>query len=302
MSFTFGGNASKSTGTSNTATNSTTTPNVPDWLQAQTQGQSANIAKLGQLDPNSLVAGANPLQTQAGAQAASLTGSPSTLSAVNGLDLGVAGNAAPTVRSQSAAAGLDRWQNPFQQQVIDTTSADFDHQAAMQHAQRTLDEAHSGAFGGSGAALATTMGDDNSDRARATLIAGLRSTGFDTAAANSQQDATRAQEASTANANLAMQQEGLQLQAGQNIAGNSTAYDANQRANLSSMFDTGTGLRAIDQQQLTAPLDLQAWVNSQFGTLPSNLFVGQTTNGTSDTKTTGSQVGVNAGVTMPIPH
>lgn len=283
MSFTFGGSASKSTGKSDTTTHQTATPDVPDWLQAQTVGQSQNIAKLGNMDPYGLVAKADPLQTYAS--------DPSKYDAINGLDLGVAGNAAPTVRSQSASAGLSKWYNPFQQQVIDSSAADFDHQAAIQHAQRTLDEAHSGAFGGSGAAIATTMGDDNSDRARASLLSGLRTTGFNTAATNAQQDATRAQSASSDNANLAMQQEQKQLDAGNNIIGN-----------LGHMFDTGTDLRGITQQQLTAPLDLQAWANSQFGTLPSNLFVGQTTDGTSATKTAGSQVGVNASITAPIPH
>lgn len=289
MSFTLGGNASKSSGkssgTSNTVQHQTTTPNVPDWLQQQTVGQSGNIARLGGMDPYGLVAGVN--QQQAGGS------STAAYDAIKGLDLGVAGNASPTVRSQSAAAGLGRWQNPFQQQVIDTSAADFDHQAAMQHAQRTLDEAHSGAFGGSGAALATTMGDDNSDRARASLLAGLRSSGFDKAAANSQMDAGRAQEASAANANLAMQQQGLQLQAGQNMT-----------ANLQQLFNQGNDLRAIEQQRLTAPLDLQAWANSQFGTLPSNLFVGNTTDGTSNTATTGksseTKFGVNASATIPI--
>jgi hypothetical protein len=298
MSFTFGGSASKSSGTSsgtsNTTTNSTTNPNVPDWLQTQTQNQSANIAKLGSMDPYSLVAKADPLQA--------MGSNPATYGAIGGMQVGVTDNAAPTVRSQSAAAGLNRWINPFEQQVVDTSAADFDHNAAMQHAQRTLDEAHSGAFGGSGAAIATTMGDDNSDRARAALLSGLRSSGFDRAASNSQQDATRAQSASEANANLAIQQEGLQLQSGRDMA-----------ANLAQMFGQGTDLRAIQQQQLTAPLDLDAWMNSQFGTLPANLFVGQTTDGTSNTATTGKSSGTSVGVNfnvaggpgqpgIPIPH
>jgi hypothetical protein len=312
MSFTFGGSASKSSGTSsntsNVVTHSTTTPDVPTWLQDQTKAQSANIARLGSLDPSSLVAGANPLQTQAGNFAGSLTGTgnQNALDAVKGLDLGVAGNAAPTVRSQSAAAGLSKWYNPFQQNVIDTSAADFDHNAAMQHAQRTLDEAHSGAFGGSGAAIATTMGDDNSDRARASLLAGLRTTGFNDAASNSQQDAARAQSASADNANLAMQQQAQQLTAGQNIIANNNGNDANNRANLDAMFATGAGLHAIDQAKLSAPLDLQAWANSQFGTLPSNLFVGQTSDGTqtgvSSGKTSGTNLGVNASFTIPAGH
>ena len=249
-------------------------------------GQSGNIARLGAMDPYSLVAGPNEQQRGGSSTAA--------YDAIKGLNLGVAGNASPTVRSRSAAEGLNRWQNPFQQQVIDTSAADFDHQAAMQHAQRTLDEARSGAFGGSGAALATTMGDDNSDRARASLLAGLRSSGFDKAAANSQMDAGRAQDASAANANLAMQQQGLQLQAGQNMT-----------SNLQQLFNQGNDLRAIEQQHLTAPLDLQAWANSQFGTLPSNLFVGNTADGTSNTVTTGknseTKFGINGGFSSPVP-
>lgn len=306
MSFTFGGSkssgTSKSTSDTTNTTHSTSNPNVPQWLQDQTTGQSSAIAKLGSMDPYSLVAKTNPLQAQAGGQAAALTGTSNqhAVDAVSGLNVGIADSAAPTVRSQSAAAGLSKWYNPFQSQVIDTSAADFDHNAAMQHAQRTLDEAHSGAFGGSGAAIATTMGDDNSARARATLLSSLRSTGFDTAASNSQQDAARAQNASSQNATLAQAQQQLAMQAGQNIVGNNNANDATSRANLDAMFTTGAGLRTIEQQHDSAPLDLQAWANQQFGTLPANLFVGQTSDGTdvgtnvSSGKTTGTQIGASA--------
>jgi hypothetical protein len=301
--FNIGGSASKSSGTSNTQTNSTTTPNVPDWLQSQVQGQSQSISALAGANPQSYVPGASALQQAGAATATPLASSyvPTATSAVQGLDLGVAGSAAPTVRSQSAAAGVDKWMNPFTQDVVNTSAADFDHNAAIQHAQRTLDAANSGAFGGSGAAIAQSEGDDASNRARATLLSGLRNTAFDTAASNSQQDAARAQAASSQNATMAQNQEGLQLQAGQNIVNNATGADANSRANVSSLFAAGDDQRNVQQQQAQAPLDLQAWANSQFGTLPAGMFVGSTTNGTSNNQTTGTSLGLKGSVAGPVP-
>lgn len=332
MSISFGGSKSKSSSTSNSTSASnfnqtqTSTPNIPTWLQNQTTGQSANIAKLASADPFGYVAKANGMQTGAAAATTAMAGDKIAAPAFDkfggwGGDMtrAAAMAAPPTVQSASLLDGLSNYYNPFQSQVIDASAADFDHNAAMQHAQRTLDEANSGAFQGSGAALATTMGDDNSDRARASLLSGLRSQGFDAATALSGQDAQRRQDASSANAQLAAQQQALKMQgaaqldkintdyAGTQLA-TQTADQANQRANLAAMFDQGSQLHALDQQQATAPLDLQAWANSQFGTIPANLFVGNTTDasgastGTASGTSTGKQSGFNFGASASIPY
>ena len=68
--------------------------------------------------------------------------------------------------------------SPYQQQVIDTTLADFDRQAQMQE-QRIRDQAvASGAFGGGREGVLQSEFRTGSDRNRAALQAGLLQQGF----------------------------------------------------------------------------------------------------------------------------
>ena len=78
--------------------------------------------------------------------------------------------------------------SPYQQQVIDTTLADFDRQAQMQE-QRIRDQAvSSGAFGGGREGVALAEYGAASDRNRAALQAGLLQQGFGQAQAAAQQN------------------------------------------------------------------------------------------------------------------
>lgn len=310
MSFSLSGSASKSS--SKTSSNSVTTKDVPAWLQTQIQGQAGKINELGGVDPASYVAGADPLQVKAGAMAAGLNGNPAAFGAARDATSGVLGKDAfqfgdaPKVEAASGLDNLSSWYNPFEKQVIDASAADFDHNAAMGRAQRDLDMAGQGGFAGSGAALTTTLGDDASSRARASLLSGLRAQGFNTAAGFSSQDADRTQQARMTNAGFQQQQERSRFDASQahdatqlsgagQLAGLATAEDANTRANTDALFNTGAGLREIEGQKLTAPLDLNAWVNQQFGTLNGEMFVGQTTNATGTSKGKSMTIGASGG-------
>jgi hypothetical protein len=315
MSFSLSGSANKSKSESASTIDKTTTstPNAPDWLNAQVQGQSADIGALGQVDPSNYVVGANGLQSQAGQIAGGLGGNAGPVAnydASNSAISQILGLGAPSMKSETLLDGLNSYFNPYQQEVIDTSAADFDHQASLDHAQRGLDIMRSGAFGGSGAALTQSMGDDASQRARASLLSGLRTQGFNTAAGLSGQDADRRQQAGAANLSAASNFIGQQLGAASQLAGNAGAANADQlqrqgslRDDLSTMFGLGGGLRDIDSQQATAPLDLQAWLDEQYGSIPSSLFVGQTVNedGTTTTKGKSSGKSVSAGATIPIP-
>jgi len=72
----------------------------------------------------------------------------------------------------------EQFMSPYQQQVIDTTLADFDRQAQMQE-QRIRDQAAArGAFGGSRQGVLESEFRAGSDRNRAALQAGLLQQGF----------------------------------------------------------------------------------------------------------------------------
>jgi len=101
------------------------------------------------------------------------------------------GSFQPFLNQAQASTGPQAFQqfmSPYQQQVIDTTLADFDRQAQMQE-QRIADRAvASGAFGGARQGVAEAEYSAASDRNRAALEAGLLQQGFGQSQAAAQQN------------------------------------------------------------------------------------------------------------------
>ncbi len=267
MSLKIGSSKTNTSGSSNTQTSSTTTPNVPQWASDLTQNVAGRVGGLLNYDPQSLVAPANGLQTLAGANAANLSGSPWNFDASADLTRGVANADTPNI-----AGNINRFMNPYLHDVVDATSADLDASDGRVRAQQALDLAGSGAFGGSGAALTQSATEGELARARATSLGTLRSQGY-----------AQALSGATAQAQLQQQQENQRLAAANQLAGLSSAYDANQRANIAAQTATGDDLRNVDQQQLQAPVTSAQQIVAALNGLPINLFTGSTTNGTQNT-------------------
>ena len=101
------------------------------------------------------------------------------------------GSFQPFVQAAQASTGPQAFQqfmSPYQQQVIDTSLAEFDRQAAMQE-QRIRDQAvASGAFGGGREGVLQSEFRTGSDRNRLALEAGLRQQGFQAAQQAAQQN------------------------------------------------------------------------------------------------------------------
>jgi len=101
------------------------------------------------------------------------------------------GSFQPFLNQAQASTGPQAFQqfmSPYQQQVIDTTLADFDRQAQMQE-QRIADQAASrGAFGGARQGVLESEFRAGSDRNRAALQAGLLQQGFGQSQAAAQQN------------------------------------------------------------------------------------------------------------------
>jgi len=300
MSFKFGGSASKTKSTSNTNTSSTTTPIVPEWASTLTQGVAGRVGDLTHLDPQSLIAPANALQTMAGARAGDLSGSPWNYDAAADLTRGAAntswldgymGMDTPFASGGKASDYVGGYLNPYLHEVVDSTAADLDVSDGRVRAQQALDLAGSGAFGGSGAALTQSMTEGELSRARAAALGGLRSQGYTTALGVAAGDADRATQARIANAQTALQDRAQkvgwgfqgqqqQLSAGDQLAGLSSAYDANQRANIATQANVGVALRGIDQEQRQAPVTSTQQIVAMLQGLPINLFTGEQKTGT----------------------
>jgi len=107
---------------------------------------------------------------------------------------------ASTYSASSLLEGLDKYRSPYAQDVVNTALADYDYGAGQTRANQALDEARSGAFGGSGAAITRALTEDNLTRGRGTLSAGLRDQEFTRATGLSAQDAGFRNDASRFNA------------------------------------------------------------------------------------------------------
>ena len=77
--------------------------------------------------------------------------------------------------------------SPYQQEVINTTMADFDRQAQIGSGQVGMNAYTAGAFGGSRQGVAEAEYQSSSDRNRAALLAGLYGQGYDQAQGYRQQ-------------------------------------------------------------------------------------------------------------------
>lgn len=278
MSLKIGGSKTNTSGSSDTVTNSTTTPNVPTWASDLTQNVAGRVGGLLNYDPQGLVAPANGLQTQAAAGASGLSGSPWNFDAAADVTRGVAQADTPDI-----ASNINRFMDPYLKQVVGATSADLDANDARVRAQQDLNLAGSGAFGGSGAALTQSATEGELARARATTLGTLRSQGY-----------SQALGGATSQAQLQQQQQAQRLAAAGQLAGLSAQYDSNQRANIAAQQSAGDDLHGIAQAQAQAPATSAQQIVAMLQGLPIGLFTGSTTNGTSDTKTKGQTTGINA--------
>ncbi len=165
------------------------------FAQRQAQAQQFGITRAGMAELAPQVAAQDPLQAAAYAQAIDPTkglGSfqPFLTKAGTAADAatGLTGTGVPLPQGVTAGS-IEAYMSPYQQQVIDTTMAEFDRQAqirANQQAAATLGVP--GAFGGGREGVQRAEYQAASDRNRAQTFANLQQQGFQNAAARRQQD------------------------------------------------------------------------------------------------------------------
>jgi len=305
FSFGFGSsnNSFKGTDTFNKVDNTTqtATPTNPQFVTDTTGSLVAGNNWLSHTDPYSYVAGANPLQTQAAATAGGLnnnygnwgqaygaTAASGDTSLVNQVALD---RTPPSVVAQSGAQNYQQYMSPYLNNVVNASLNSFDNQAGQTKAEDDLNLTGSGAFGGSGAAIQKALTAGQLGLARGQLQSGLLNQGYNTAMGYGMQDADRNLSAQTANQNAMLQDKQItgnqllaalqqKLAAGTGMASTLANMDANTRANLTTQYDIGSGLRDIAQQYASAPLALQDFLTNNFAKMPLDLLHGQTTTGT----------------------
>jgi hypothetical protein len=237
-------------------TTSVTTKQNPQYMEDLQASLANKIKGVGEMDPASFVAGADPLQTQAADIVKRLTGGSANAGYDEVADLlrGITG--APTdYESQHTGA------------VVDTTLAGMDRQSARDKAALTLKQAGQNAFGGSGVAIEDALLTSEQGANRAAAEAQLRDEAWKTGQSLTQTALDR------------------KLQATGMLGDLNTTRSAEDRANAAMSADLGGILRDIEQQRLAAPIshvDSLATLNAK---MPWQLMTGETTNQNSTTKT-----------------
>ena len=198
------------------------------------------------------IAAQDPLQQQAATLAQSGIGAfqPFVTAAQQAAtDFGTGITAAQQLTGTGAGTGagsIASFMSPYQQQVIDTTLAEFDRQRAIQEQNIKSQQAGLGALGSGRAGVQLAEFGAGSDRERAALQAGLLQQGFGDAAARRQQDLAN-------QVNLA----GQQLQAGQFQTGLAQLVPSLQSRDIRTLGSVG----AVQQAQSQAQLDAQREAN-----------------------------------------
>lgn len=192
-------------------------------------------------------------------------------------------NPAITGASQAGA-----YQNPWDQQVVDTTLAGFDRDAGQRRAQLEASGARNGAFGGSRFGLAEGQFDADTSLGRGALEGGLRQQGFNTANQFGFQDAAAGNQMLQFNAGQQDNALNRQLQAAGLLTDQSNSYDANTRADLGLMAGLGDQQRGIEQDYAGASLAQLQAMGQLSGMTPYDILVGRQVDGTQTGTMTGT--------------
>jgi len=190
------------------------------------------------------VAAQDALQTQAATLAGSGVGSFQpfiTAAQQAATDAGTTVSGIAGLTGAPTATQTQAYTSPFQQQVIDTTLAEFDKQRAINEQNIRDQQAQLGALGAGRSGVQLSEFQSQSGRDRAALEAQLRQQGFQQAQAARQQDIQN-------RFGLAQAQSGL----GQFQTGLAAQVPQLQRADISTLGQVGAAQQAQRQAELDA--------------------------------------------------
>jgi hypothetical protein len=185
---------------------------------------------------------------------------------------GVAG-AAPA----SIAGHLAEFQNPYTNDVVNTTLAGYDQAAGRQRASDQLGLAGDATFGGSGGSILQAMDNQNLNMGRAQTEAQLRDQGFNTALSGA-----------TAQGGLDAQAQAQKLAAAQTLSGNASAQNAADNQNVVTQSNIGQILQALSQARAGAPINTAGSLASIYGNPAFGLLHGANQAGTANSTTNGT--------------
>ena len=217
-----------------TATTQQPGETAQQFAQRQAQAQQFQITKAGMAGLAPKVAQQDALQTAALTQAVDPTTGLGSFQPFL-TKAGAAADAATGLTGPMTAAQRTAYMSPYQQQVIDTTLAEFDKQAQMRQNQLAAQALGTpGAFGGGREGVQRAEYQTTSDANRSRILADLQQRGFQQASTARQRD-------------LANQMGIANLQQG--LGGAAQDFSRTQIAGLGTL---GAGQQAQEQARLDA--------------------------------------------------
>lgn len=262
--------------TQDQTTHQVVTPTNPQFTTDALSNVTGLVNGLAGADPQSLIAGPDALQTQAGAGAAGLTGTPGTYAGANDLATSIGQMSAPDIASLMAP-----FKGAFDNRVINPTLAAFDQNSTLTNAQNDLNRGQDVTFGGSGASITDALTRGQQALARGQVQGGLLSDQFKTALGGA-----------TSQAGVNQTQQGLRLNAADQLVNSANDEGATNRADIATQGGIGSILQGLTQAKTGAPVSLASSLASILGAEPLGLLRGQNedgaSHGTTDSTTTSS--------------
>lgn len=255
-----------SKGSVQTTSNTTSAPN------AQAAAAYSDVLQRAQ------TAAGTPYQSYTGQQVADLNGTQQTaFNTINGAQtayqpfLNSASGYATAGASPITSADLARYQNPYQQQVINSTMANIAENNGQQRTALTGNAISQGAFGGDRAGIAQAELARQQDLSSNATLAGLNSQNYTQSLGAAQADRTAAQTGASQFSGLAGQAMSLPLQgaSAQLQAGNQ--QQAQTQSQLNVPYQQWQQQQAYPYQQAQWLAGIDTGVGSQMGGTSSNV-------------------------------
>lgn len=264
----------KQGGTQTQNTTVSQTPTNAPWVDSTLANFTGKVNDLANIDPYSLIAGPDALQTQAGTGASGLTSPQGFADASSALKESMGAG------SPSIASHLAEFQDPYTDSVVKNSLAGFDQNSGLVNAQHRLDLGNDTTFGGSGGAITDALTRGQQALSRGQLESGIRDEGYKTALTGA-----------TAQAGLDSSSLAQRIAAASAASGNASAQGADARSNIDTQSGIGAILQQLAQAKAGAPLALTGAASQILGSLPLGLEHGSTGTGSLSGTTTGTESG-----------
>lgn len=224
--------------------------------------------------PESYVAPLDKLQRQAGRGASNLGGNQSLFGEAGDITRSLIGGGAARASSGTVdPLGIQRFMNPYMDQVIGGVTKPLAQQRDMALDQNALD--YAGAGGGSNELVKNALTQGQFDLNSIQGIGGLLNEGWANSGQLANAQADRDNAISMANLQAELQNKGLNLQGAGQLANIGSASGASERADIGLQSDIGGTFQDTAQRVAQSPLDLINFGSGVLGGPMSQSTIGQ---------------------------